>query len=240
VDNLYHTPILDDGSLADLRRRIAEAHGGDADRWIGQQVRDLRKSRRMSLPQLSRASGLSTGLLSQIERGSSSLSLRSLLALSRSLGVQPMWFFNDGIIPPAREHGTVVRQGAGRRLELPSKGLLKELMTPDLSGALQMLLVTLEPGGSTGSDTYSHPGEECGYLLEGELRLWVDGELFQLRSGDAFRFDSTKPHKSLNPGTKPARILWITTPPVYCAQRDAAPAGGPGPGGLRDGDVDAT
>lgn len=215
MDQYYPSPVLDDGSLADLRRRVVEARGADADRWIGQQVRDLRKSRRLSLPQLSQASGLSTGLLSQIERGSSSISLRSLLALSKALGVAPMWFFNDGIVPPAREHGTVVRRGAGRRLELPSKGLLKELMTPDLSGALQMLLVTLEPGGSTGSDTYSHPGEECGYVVEGQFHLWVDGERFELAAGDAFRFESTKPHKSFNPGDTPTRILWITTPPVY-------------------------
>ncbi|OAB55511.1 hypothetical protein AY599_25775 [Leptolyngbya valderiana BDU 20041] len=201
--------------LDSVRRQFAAEVGQESDEWVGRQVRDLRKAKRMSLKQLSEASGLSIGLLSQIERGTSSPSLRSLQALSRAVGVSPVWFFNDGKVPPESERDVVVRRGAGRKLELPHKNLTKELATPDLSGALQMLIVNIEPGGSTGGDAYWHPGEECGYMLEGEMELWVGERRFHLREGDSFRFKSELPHKSHNPGKTTARIIWVTSPPFY-------------------------
>jgi transcriptional regulator with XRE-family HTH domain len=198
-----------------LRREFAGEIGADCDQWVGRQVRDLRKARRKSLKQLAEASGLSIGLLSQIERGTSSPSLRSLQAISAALDVSPIWFFNDGRVPPEEERDVVVRRGAGRKLELPHKKLTKELATPDLSGTLQMLIVNLEPQGTTGGETYWHDGEECGYVLEGELELWVGERHFHLGQGDSFRFASELPHRSLNPGTVTTRILWITSPPFY-------------------------
>ncbi len=169
----------------------------------------------MSLKQLSDASGLSIGLLSQIERGTSSPSLRSLQALSRAVGVSPIWFFNDGKLPPREERDVVVRHGDGRRLELPHKRLMKELITPDLTGSLQMLIVNIEPGGSTGSETYAHEGEECGHVLEGELDLWVGKRHFHLDAGDSFRFASDLPHRSKNNGKVMTRVIWVTSPPFY-------------------------
>ncbi len=209
------TQPTDEPDLKSVRQTFVAEVGENSDTWVGRQVRDLRKARRMSLKQLCEASGLSIGLLSQIERGASSPSLRSLQALSKALGVPPVWFFNDGKLPPKRERTTIVRRGAGRRLELPHKRLMKELVTPDLSGSLQMLIVNIEPGGHTGSETYWHPGEECGYLLEGELDLWVDGEHFHLRKGDSFRFRSELPHQSVNPGKVMTRVIWVTSPPFY-------------------------
>lgn len=205
----------DAADLKKVRQKIAAEVGDDFDLWVGMQVRDLRKARRMSLKQLGEACGLSIGLLSQIERGTSSPSIRSLHALSAALGVAPIWFFNDGKLPPQNERTTIVRRGAGRRLNLPTKRLVKELITPDLSGALQMLIVNIEPGGSTGSETYWHEGEECGYVLEGVLDLWVGDDYFQLGKGDSFRFKSERPHQSYNPGKTRTRVIWVTSPPFY-------------------------
>ncbi len=205
----------DEPDLKSVRQQFVAEAGEDSERWVGQQVRDLRRAKHMSLKQLSEAAGLSIGLLSQIERGTSSPSLRSLQAISGAVGVSPLWFFNDGTVPPREERDVIVRRGAGRKLDLPHKKLKKELLTPDLSGALQMLLVNIEPGGSTGGESYSHPGEECGLMLEGKLDLWVGERHFHLRRGDSFRFKSELPHRSYNPGKSVARLIWVTSPPFY-------------------------
>lgn len=202
-------------AVAALRDKVVSAFGEDGDRWVGQQLRDLRRARRLSLKELSEQAGLSIGLLSQIERGSSSPSLRSLQALSRALKVPARWFFNDGVVPPAAERDVVVRRGGGRHLHLTGKGIIKELVTPDLSGTLQVLLVRIAPGGSTGDDYYWHPGEEAGYVMDGSLELWVEEQRFLLEAGDSFRFASQRPHRALNPGEVETRILWVTTPPFY-------------------------
>lgn len=210
--------FIDDNDKQELdtvRQRFASEVGDEIDAWVGRQLWTLRKAKRFSLKQLSEASGISIGLLSQMERGTSSPSLRSLQALSKALGVSPLWFFNDGKVPPEPERDVVVRKGAGRKLELSHKKLMKELVTPDLSGSLQMLIVNIEPGGTTGSESYWHPGEECGFLLSGEIELWVGERHFKLYKGDSFRFQSEQPHRAYNPGKTNARIIWVTSPPFY-------------------------
>jgi transcriptional regulator with XRE-family HTH domain len=186
-----------------------------ADLWLGMQVRDLRRMKGLSLKQLGERAGLSVGMLSQIERGLSSPSIRSLRQISEALGVPPARFFHEQGAPTLPEIGKIVRRGTGRMLRLPTNGVSKQLLTPDLSGALEMLLVVVAPGGSSGPEHYTHKGEECGHVLSGSLSLWIGGDVFALERGDSFRFTSTTPHRFENPGRNEAQVLWIITPPLY-------------------------
>jgi len=186
-----------------------------ADLWLGMQLRDLRRLRGLSLKQLGERAGLSVGMLSQIERGLSSPSIRSLRQISEALGVPPARFFHEQEAPALPEIGKIVRRGAGRVLRLPTNGVSKQLLTPDLSGALEMLLVIVEPGGSSGPEHYTHKGEECGHVLSGSLRLWIGEDVFALERGDSFRFPSATPHRFENPGRSETQVLWVITPPLY-------------------------
>lgn len=57
-------------------------------------------------------------------------------------------------------------------------------------------MVTLEPGGSTGDEFYSHDGEEAGLVLDGALQLVVEDRTWTLQAGDSFRFASRLPYAS--------------------------------------------
>ena len=57
------------------------------DLWLGQQLRQLRKGQGRSLADVAQACGMSLGLLSQIERGLSSASVKTLHQLAREFGV---------------------------------------------------------------------------------------------------------------------------------------------------------
>lgn len=186
----------------------------DLEGWDGRQLHELRRARGLTLKELSLASGLSIGLLSQLERGISAPTIRSLQAVSRALEIPPGWFFQRNRDGAPAEQSIVVRRGQGRVMAF-SNQFRKELVTPDLSGALEGLLVTIEPGGSSGAQPYHHPGEEMGYVIAGEMELWVDEERHHLRAGDSFRFRSERPHRFANPGSRPAQVLWVVTPPFY-------------------------
>jgi len=62
---------------------------------IGSKLRDLRKSKKMSLKTLSNSTGISITFLSDIEHGRSNPSIDSLKAISKTFNVNPSYFIDD-------------------------------------------------------------------------------------------------------------------------------------------------
>lgn len=184
------------------------------DLQVGQRIRERRKTRRMTLDEVASASGISTAQLSMIERGLASPSVKGLREICRTLQISVAWFFEEEEdIGP--ESGIIVRRHRRKRFDLSHKKMHKELLTPDLGGKLQFLWIDMQPGSSSGVDTYSHEGEETGLVLEGTMGLQVDGNQFELAEGDSFRFDSDQQHRFWNAGNTLCRVLWVCTPPFY-------------------------
>ncbi len=69
--------------------------------------------------------------------------------------------------------------------------------------------------GTYSKESYSHEGEEAGYVLSGRFGLWVGERYFQLSEGDSFSFSSQESHKYGNPGEEDAVVLWVITPPTF-------------------------
>lgn len=197
-------------SLADMG---ASLPSGPKLTEIGQAVRRLRRQRRLTLQALSSQAEISIGMLSQIERGIAAPSVRSLIRLAEALEVPVGWLFDP---PRASGDGPawVLRRPQRRSIALEAGGVTKELLVPPGDGAIELLLVTVQPGGSSGP-AYTHTGEDAGVVLEGSLLLEVDGEAATLEVGDAFRFASTRPHRFGNPGTLRTVVVWALTPPFY-------------------------
>lgn len=86
------------------------------------------------------------------------------------------------------------------------------LLSPNLEGNQAMGLTTLEPGGSTGDDAYSHEGEETGYILEGTIELMIEDETFVLNPGDSYAVPSSLKHRFINGGDETAAFIWCNTP----------------------------
>ena len=80
-----------------------------------------------------------------------------------------------------------------------------------------MFLVSIDVDGTSGSQLYSHEGEEGGFVLEGSIILNVDGRTFKLEPGDSFRFASTSLHSFSNAGATAALVLWINIRPSPAA-----------------------
>lgn len=182
-------------------------------RLIGREIRALRKARGVTLTQLAALSGLSIGYLSLLERDLATPSIKALHAVSRALGVTISWFFEAGDAPE-EERDLVVRRARRRRLDY-SAGVVDELLSPNLAGALELLSCRFPPGASSGEAPYAHAGEEAGVVLRGRLELWVDGRLLMLEAGDSFGFQSALPHRYRNPGPDEAEVIWAIAPPSY-------------------------
>ena len=192
--------------------KLSEILSPDAN--VGSEIRGLRKSRGMTLDQLSEAAQLSKGHLSQLERGVSSASVRSLHAISRALGVTVSWFFPKFHEGEDDLRDIVVRKETRRTLRFKS-GIQDELLSPNLSRNIELLRSTLPPGAKSGDGTYSHKGDEAGIILSGELDLWIGERHVKLSEGDSFAFDSTLPHRYENRGTTDVLVIWVNSPPSF-------------------------
>ncbi|MCP4820363.1 MAG: cupin domain-containing protein [Shimia sp.] len=181
---------------------------------VGTRMRELRKAKSLTLKQLSEATGLSVGYLSQLERQDADPSVRALNVIGTALGVGINWFFPDPEAEANPDSDIVVRAGKRRALRFDS-GVKDELLTPTLSGQLEMILTTFEAGASSGDDLYAHRGEEGGFVTEGVLELTVEDRVMVLNAGDSFHFASTRPHRYRNPGPGQTVIFWAVTPPHY-------------------------
>jgi transcriptional regulator with XRE-family HTH domain len=181
---------------------------------VGWRIRSLRQQKRMSLQQVSAATGLSVGLMSQIERDISSPSVRALRLISDALGVEPIAFFERQGKDAAPQRADVVLRHDAQPVIHFSDGITKHALTHP-GQPLEMLLVTMARGASSGTAHYTHPGEEAGYVIRGRLKLWVEDDVFLLEPGDSFHFKSTRPHRFENPAQGESQVLWSIAAPAY-------------------------
>lgn len=188
----------------------------DGTRRIGQQIRDLRKAKGITLSTMAQKIGRSVGYLSQIERGVSALPIPLLQSVSEILDVNITWFFHSDAEQPLHELGHVVRAGSRRQIDFSGTGIHEELLSPSLSGELLMILSTFSPQVATDHEVRKRKGEEAGYLRAGQLELTIGEKKFHLHEGDSFSITGDDPHSIKNPsGTEDAVVVWVITPPNY-------------------------
>lgn len=183
------------------------------DLWLGEQLRQRRKAMYKSLRHVAQASGISVSLLSQVERGLRSISLRTLSALALELDLPLETLIRNSQPHSHDAEGSVVRAGQHPRIELADKGIQKVNLTPPAArGQMQMYRALIAPGGSTGTELFfTQPGEQVGYVVQGQLELCINDELLRLNSGDSFCYDSTMPRRWRNPGSTETIVMWGVT-----------------------------
>jgi transcriptional regulator with XRE-family HTH domain len=185
----------------------------EEDAVLGERIRGLRKRRKMTLAQLAGSASLSTGYISQIERNLAYPSIPALVGIARSLGVTVQWFFAGASRVPQEEHGYVVR--AGNRLKIRyEQGIVDELLTPKMSLQVELIYTRLPPG-SESAESYTHNGDAVGFVLSGELEMWIGGRHFHLYEGDSCSYSAGEPHRYRNPGQREAVVLWAISPPNF-------------------------
>lgn len=199
----------------DRIKSVETASAEPDDAFVGARIRDLRTARGMTIQDLADRTRLSVGFLSRVERDRANPSVKALHDISRALDVTISWFFESRDDAAGAEHGYIVRSDKRRRLVFES-GISDQLLSPSLSGALELLLSRFPPGTSSGAEPYAHVGEEGGLILSGSLELWIGAESYLLEAGDSFTFPSPTPHRYRNPSaTEETVVVWAITPPSY-------------------------
>jgi transcriptional regulator with XRE-family HTH domain len=206
---------------ADDRPGVAAGDAGRSDgeaacpSEIGPRLRRARRSRRLRLVDVAREVGCSVSLLSKIETGKATPSLRTLHRIVRALGTSIVELL------AARSEREFVIYRVGQRPVIhiaggAAKGAisLEQLAPFSPTRLLDANVHVVAPGADNGG-TIRHDGEEIGFVAAGEVELTVAGETHRLRAGDSFFFRSQLPHGYRNVGKDEARIVWVATPPTF-------------------------
>jgi transcriptional regulator with XRE-family HTH domain len=180
---------------------------------LGRILRESRANAGMSLSALAAASGVSAGLLSQIERGNGNPSYNTLIKLAHALGVRVGDFF--GGQDPEPKLAGLVRKDSRRRLLLSEHEMVYELITPSMNGRLGMIRAQVASGWSNAAVPFLHEGEECVLVVDGSLVVVVGGERYDLSEGDSLTYDASVPHWYANESDRTAAFVGAMTPPSY-------------------------
>jgi len=191
-----------------LKRQGVVTVPAEATNLPGQRFRRLRARRGLSLAQVARATGVSVGFLSALERGQMRSSVATLRRIARFYRTNILSLFET-----AGDNSRLVRPGQRKVLET-NAGVRMELLAWG-NTAMEPHLFRVQPGGGSG-ESYSHEGEEFLHVLRGEFDIWLNtAEHYRLKPGDSLYFESSMPHRWKNPGRSEAWVLWINTPPTF-------------------------
>ena len=190
-----------------LKRQGLVSTPADTVSLPGQRFRRLRTRRGLSLAQVARATKVSVGFLSALERGQMRSSISTLRRIARFYRTNILSLFET-----ATDNPRLVRPGQRKVLET-TPGVRMELLAWGQT-VMEPHLFRVKPGGGSG-ESYSHEGEEFLHILRGDFEIWLDSkEHYRLKPGDSLYFESSTPHRWRNPGRSETWLLWVNTPPT--------------------------
>lgn len=173
---------------------------------IGEKLKRLRLSRGFTQEELAERADLTKGFISLLERDKTSPSIATLQQILDVLGVSLQQFFSEDVpskvIFTKRERVPLYDEPEGIKSMLLIPGVEDKKIDPRL--------VVVKPGGETLSEDY-HQGEEFGFVVEGNLELWLDETRYKLKEGECFYYRADRRHQIRNTSkSKKALLLWIT------------------------------
>lgn len=180
---------------------------------IGQKIRNLRLDKKLALTELGAHTGLSTAMLSKIERGQLFPTLPTLLRIALVFGIGLDHFFVER---PTKRLVSVVRKDERIKLpdqvkEFPPSYLFESLDFAVTDRKMEAFLATF-PAQSKRSKLHHHDGVEFIYVVSGQIIIEIDGEDYSLGEGDSIYFDSGAPHSYRREGRAVSTALVVIVP----------------------------
>ena len=189
-------------------------HGGESCIMIidlGSRLRHVRTLHNLSQRELAKRAGVTNSTISLIESNTSNPSVG---ALKRILDGIPIGLAEFFAFEPALPKKAFYRED--ELVEIGKGPISYRQVGESLFGrTLQLLRERYEPGADTGIVPLVHDSEEGGIILSGRLEVTVDDERRVLGPGDAYYFESRRPHRFRCVGPVPCEIVSACTPPTF-------------------------
>lgn len=183
-----------------------ETGASDTVAAIGKHIRNFRSEQRMTLKELGERTGVSPSMLSLVERGKTSPSIGTLVAISSALGVH----MSDLLVDEDESESDLVSRRKDQRSFTNALGVQRRVLRVDRTRGLEIAINEYEPETGSATTPTHHSGYEYGVVLKGRLIVELEGSgEHQLRAGDLISYPSTTPHRIWNHSSGHVQALWI-------------------------------
>jgi transcriptional regulator with XRE-family HTH domain len=169
---------------------------------LGANIKRLRGELGLTLEALSERSGVSRAMLSDIERGVKSPTIRVVSQVAEGLGSSVSRLLGEDA-GQGQDALQVLRRDERQVLVDPKSGVERHLLSPRfLRRGIELVWYTLPPGQATGTFPPHRPGtEEHITVVRGTLRCRIGESEATLQEGDSLSFRADFEHAFENAGS---------------------------------------
>ncbi len=173
---------------------------------VGEAIRRLREGQRLSVRTLASKCGVSASFVSQVELNQASPSLASLERIAHGLGVTVGQFFQAA--EPAAP--ALIRASQRPMLRSEWSRSLIESVGSGLDARLEVLLITMRPGGTSGGRLHSNETPLFAIVFDGKVSLELTSGSQLLGRGDAVTIPPGTLHRWENKNAHAVQILKVS------------------------------
>ena len=166
---------------------------------IAQNLASLRKSRQLTLQDLSDLTGVSKSMLGEIERGTSNPTVSVLWKITTGLKLPLSRFVHS-----PESTSSLIRKEDRRILHDPPASIRLIFEWTDTRN-FEIHHLEFEPGAELPSAKHDQLGVEHLMVYEGEYTIFVSEEAHVLKAGDSMFFEAKHSHNYVNTGTVTAK-----------------------------------
>lgn len=167
---------------------------------IATNLSTIRKEKKLSLDKMAELTGVSKGMISQIEKGESSPTIATLWKIANSLRLSL-----SELLSPQPLQVELVAFEQIAMLADPEAGMkIYPLFQFDSERRFEVFNAILEPGHTHTSAPHEISSEEYLLVNAGQLTIRIENTIYELTAGDALRFEANKPHAYINNSDSPS------------------------------------
>ena len=178
---------------------------------MGKRIKKRREGLGLQVKELSKKIGVTSSLISQIERGKAFPSIVTLKKVAEALRttVGDLIGENENLV----QH-PLLKSNQRRLAKKNKNGTSSHLLSyHDSSKQIEPYIIHFNKNSnSEGIMTSNFPGQEFCFVLKGSFKVVFDEQQYTINEGDGFYFNSSQPHLFKNISGKAAELLWIITP----------------------------
>lgn len=204
--------LVDSSLLPRSLEATREVSSGDVAVGLGAHIRNLRSEHRMTLNQLSEASGVSRSGLSKIENDKASPTYDVIQKLAAGFGMSVVSFLSQTYSSTnTAARRAVFRAGTGTLLQ--GRGYTYRRCCEELTSTKMLpFRATIHARKLEEAGGYvRHSGEECLFVISGAVEFHTEHyQPVTLNAGDIIYVDSQMGHACVSTSPELAEVLWIT------------------------------